>query len=159
MENVIITELENGEYTGIDILEITEIPDISILINDASNEKEYIIKHKKQFETMITEFFFGCKSDFNSDFENQDYALSIVFKSEKVENQTYNANVKIYILIRGINSDRNYLNIRMQEIKKSLESSLLSFKYGIKNIDNKEEIIDSIKDIACKEKNAILKDC
>ena len=159
MENVIITELENGEYTGIDILEITEIPDISILINDASNEKEYIIKHKKQFETMITEFFFGCKSDFNREFENQDYALSIVFKSEKVENQTYNANVKIYILIRGINGDRNYLNIRMQEIKKSLASSLLSFKYGIKNIDNKEEIIDSIKDIACKEKNAILKDC
>ena len=96
MKSCIINELENGEFNGIDIFEITEIPDISILINNLSDEKNYILKHKKQFETLITEFFFGCKADFNSQYENQDYSLSIVFKSEKVENQTYNAEVKIY---------------------------------------------------------------
>lgn len=158
MENCIITELENGEYTGTDILEITEIPDISILINDTTDEKEYVLKHKKQFETMITEFFFGCKSDFNQDFQNQDYSISFVFKSEKVENQTYNAEVKIYILIRGINSNKDYLLMRLQEIKKSIASSLLSCKYGIKNIDNKEHVINSLKNLACKEKIAIVKD-
>ena len=63
MENMdsIITELEDGEYNGIDIIEISEIPDISILTKDSNEEKEYIQKHKKEFETMLTEFFFANK--------------------------------------------------------------------------------------------------
>ena len=53
MKSCIINELENGEFNGIDIFEITEIPDISILINNLSDEKNYILKHKKQFETLV----------------------------------------------------------------------------------------------------------
>ena len=78
---MLITELENGEFNGMDILEITDIPDISILTTEGRENREFSQKHKKEFETLITEFFFGCKQDFNSQYQNQDYSISLVFKS------------------------------------------------------------------------------
>ena len=76
----IITELADGEFNGIDIFEINEIPDISILVRDSSEEKDFAPKHKKEFETMLTEFFFGCKQDFTNQYQNQDYSIELIFK-------------------------------------------------------------------------------
>lgn len=153
-----ITELENGEFNGIDILEVTEIPDVSILVNNASEEISFVQKHKKQFETLITEFFFGCKQDFKNQYQNQDYSLSLIFKSEKIENQTYNANVRIYVVIRAISENKEYLQIRLEELKGSVRTTLSSCKYGIIEPQDKQEIINRLKEITSKEKKAIIKD-
>ena len=156
--NCIITELENGEFNGIDIFEIKDIPDISILVKEQSEERGFAQKHKKEFETLLTEFFFGCKQDFNNQYQNQDYSIELVFKSEEVKNQTYKANVKIYIVLRGISSNREYLTSRMKELKNAIKSVLALNKYGLREIENKEDVLDSIKDIECKEKRVIAKD-
>ena len=158
MNEIIIKELENNDFLGMDIFEISEIPDISILIKETDSEKDFVLKHKKEFETIISEFFFGCKRDFNSQYENQDYSISLVFKSEKVENQTYNANIKVYIILRAINQNKEYLISKMKELENSLINSLDNNKYGIKKLENKEEIINEIKVIANKEKRVITKD-
>ena len=154
----IITELENEEYNGIDIIEITEIPDISILAKDTTEEREYVQKHKKEFETLLTEFFFECKQDFNTQYQNQDYSLELIFKSEAVSNQTYNANIKMYFVIRGISSDSEYLTDRLKELKRIIKNFLSYNKYGIKEIEDKEKILEDIKNIECKEKRVITKD-
>ena len=158
MNEIIIKELENNDFLGMDIFEISEIPDISILIKETDSEKDFVLKHKKEFETIISEFFFGCKRDFNSQYENQDYSISLVFKSEKVENRTYNANIKVYIILRAINQNKEYLISKMKELENSLINSLDNNKYGIKKLENKEEIINEIKVIANKEKRVITKD-
>ncbi len=158
MENCLITELESGEFNAMDIIEVTEVPDISILVKDISEEKEYVQKNKKDFETLVTEFFFGCKQDFTTQYQNQDYSLSLVFKSEEVKNQTYNANVKIYLIIRGICENKEYLISRMNELKNVVKSSLAGMKYGITDLKNKQETISSIREIACKDKRIISKD-
>ena len=158
MENCLITELESGEFNAMDIIEVTEVPDISILVKDISEEREYVQKNKKDFETLLTEFFFGCKQDFTTQYQNQDYSLSLVFKSEEAKNQTYNANVKIYLIIRGISENKEYLNSRINELKNAVKSSLAGMKYGITDVKNKQEIISSIKEIACKDKRIISKD-
>ena len=155
---MIITELENGEFNGIDIMEIFEIPDISILAKESSEVKEFVQKHKKEFETLITEFFFGCKQDFSNQYQNQDYALSLVFKSEKVENQTYNANVRIYMIIRAIGNNKEYLNKRIEELKTTIKTSLESSKYGVIEVENSKSLIEQISKIACKNKRVITKD-
>ena len=155
---MLITELESGEFNGIHILEITEVPDISILVKDGLENKEFSKKHKKEFESLITEFFFGCKQDFNTQYQNQDYSLSLVFKSEKVENQTYNANIKTYILIRGINENEEYLQFKLSELENSIKASLKGSKYGVNEISNEKEIIEEIKDKANKEKRVIIID-
>ena len=155
---MLITELENGEFNGMDIIEIADIPDISILSSEVLENKEYAKKHKKEFESLITEFFFGCKQDFNNQYENQDYSISLVFKSESAKNQTYNANVKVFIMIRGINTNKEYLQFRIDELKNLIKTSLRSSKYGISEPNDKEEIINQIRENANKEKRIIVKD-
>ena len=154
----IITELADGEFNGIDIFEINEIPDISILIRESSEEKDFSQRHKKEFETMLTEFFFGCKQDFTSLYQNQDYSIELIFKSEEVKNQTYKANVKIYIILRGISREKEYLKSRLQELKNAIKSVLAINKYTLSEIENKENILNEIKEIECKEKRVITKD-
>ena len=156
---MLITELENGEFNGMDILEITDIPDISILTAEGTENREFCQKHKKEFETLITEFFFGCKQDFNSQYQNQDYSISLVFKSEEIKNQTYNAKVMIYVVIRGINSNKEYLEFRISELKNSIKAGFKSNKYGIRDPSNGDELIEKIKENASREKRAIIKDC
>ena len=154
----IITELADGEFNGIDIFEINEIPDISILIRESSEEKDFSQRHKKEFETMLTEFFFGCKQDFTSQYQNQDYSIELIFKSEEVKNQTYKANVKIYIILRAISREKEYLKSRLQELKNAIKSVLAINKYTLSEIENKENILNEIKEIECKEKRVITKD-
>ena len=62
--NCIITELEDGEFVGIDIFEVSEVPDISILVKDSSEETGFSQKLKKEFETLLTEFFFRMQTRF-----------------------------------------------------------------------------------------------
>ncbi len=157
-DNCIITELEDGEFVGIDIFEVSEVPDISILVKDSSEETGFSQKIKKEFETLLTEFFFGCKQDFNNQYQNQDYSIELVFKSEEVKNQTYNANVKIYIILRGISGDRGYLNSRLQELKNAIKDDLAMNKYSLKEMTDKQNVLDEIKEIECKEKRVITKD-
>ena len=154
----IITELADGEFNGIDIFEINEIPDISILIRESSEEKDFSQRHKKEFETMLTEFFFGCKQDFTSQYQNQDYSIELIFKSEEVKNQTYKANVKIYIILRGISREKEYLKSRLQELKNAIKSVLAINKYTLSEIEKKENILNEIKEIKNKEKRVITKD-
>ena len=107
---------------------------------------------------MLTEFFFGCKQDFVSQYQNQDYSIELVFKSEEVKNQTYRANVKIYIVLRGISGDKEYLNSRLQELKNAIKSVLAINKYTLAEVEDKENLLNDIMNIECKEKRVITKD-
>ena len=160
MENddIIVTELENGEFNGLDIFEIQEIPDISILIKDANEEKTFVKKHKKEFETMLTEFFLECKQDFKNEYQNQDYSIELLLKSEKVEQQIYKACVKLYIVIRGINSNKQYLINRLSALKKIVMTSLTESKYGVKDIKEKVNVVEDIKQVLSQEKRVLTKD-
>ena len=158
MENCIITELEDGEFNGLDLIEIYEIPDISILVKNSIEEKEYIQRHKKAVETLLNEIYFACKQYFNLAYQNQDYSLELAFVSEEVKNQTYRANVKIYFLIRGISSEQYELISRMKELKNIVITSLSESKYKIKEIDDKEKVLNQIKEIACKDKKILIKE-
>lgn len=158
MENCIITELADGEFNGLDLIEIYEIPDISILVKNSIEEKEYIQRHKKAVETLLNEIYFACKQYFNLAYQNQDYSLELAFVSEEVKNQTYRANVKIYFLIRGISSEQYELISRMKELKNIVITSLSESKYKIKEIDDKEKVLNQIKEIACKDKKILIKE-
>ena len=140
MENCIITELEDGEFNGLDLIEIYEIPDISILVKNSIEEKEYIQRHKKAVETLLNEIYFACKQYFNLAYQN------------------HRANVKIYFLIRGISSEQYELISRMKELKNIVITSLSESKYKIKEIDDKEKVLNQIKEIACKDKKILIKE-
>lgn len=154
MENCIIKELENGEFNGIDIFQVSAVPDITILNN---NEYECNLKNKKTFEEIITEFYVSSTSNLNTLYENQDYSIELIFKTEAAANQIYDANVLVYILIRGVDANKTRLELKINEIKKSLKNTLLTSKYSVFEPEDKNEILNNIVQIYKKEKRVIIK--
>ena len=139
MDSCILSELNDG-YIGIDILEISSIPDISILGN--IKEDDCVNNIKKSFEKLLSEFYISSIERENLDYENQDYSLSLLFKSNEISNQTYKANVSIYIVIRGLSNDKNYLIHKIQEIKDAIKLNLSFSKYITKEVSSKETLLN-----------------
>ena len=155
MDSCILSELNDG-YIGIDILEISSIPDISILGN--IKEDDCVNNIKKSFEKLLSEFYISSIERENIDYENQDYSLSLLFKSNEISNQTYKANVSIYIVIRGLSNDKNYLIHKIQEIKDAIKLNLSFSKYTTKEVSSKETLLNDLKNMLQTEKRLIIKE-
>ena len=155
-EKILFSQLEDDEYIGTSVYEVKEIPDISIITKDP--QEEYSIKHKKQFESLLTEIYYNCKQNFEFQLVNQNFAIEFAFVSEPAKNQTYKADVKIYIVIRVIDWNKDNIKLKQKQIYDSIKTTLDFNKYDLEKLENTSEIIQKIKDIACKEKQAITKD-
>ena len=158
MQKCMITELEDGGYVGQTIYEIKQIPDITILISEEDIEQEYAEKHKKEFETLLTEIYYNCKQCFNYNYTNQDYAIEFAFVTEPAVNQIYKANIKTYIIIRAIGDSVEFTTERINEISDIICNSLRYNKYEIEEVENKEECANKIIELASKNKRVITKD-
>ena len=124
----IITELEDGEFLATDIIEVFEIPDIAIL-NTNLNEKETTLKVKNTFKELLSEIYISCNQNRPKWYENDDYSIEIVFSSTEVENQTFNAKVNIYIILRGINENKESLVNKISELKNLVKVTLNYSKF------------------------------
>ena len=153
----IITELEDGECLATDIIEVFEIPDIAIL-NTNLNEKETTLKVKNTFKELLSEIYISCNQNRPKWYENDDYSIEIVFSSTEVENQTFNAKVNIYIILRGINENKESLVNKISELKNLVKVTLNYSKFSIKEIDKKLETLEKIKYRFKQNKRAIVKD-
>ena len=152
----IITELEDGEFLATDIIEVFEIPDIAIL-NTNLNEKETTLKVKNTFKELLSEIYISCNQNRPKWYENDDYSIEIVFSSTEVENQTFNAKVNIYIILRGINENKESLVNKISELKNLVKVTLNYSKFSIKEIDKKLETLKKIKYIFKQKNKEIVK--
>ena len=155
--DAIITELEDGEFLATDIIEVFEIPDIAIL-NTNLNERETTLKVKNTFKELLSEIYISCNQNRPKWYENDDYSIEIVFSSTEVENQTFNAKVNIYIILRGINENKEFLVNKISELKNLVKVTLNYSKFSIKEIDKKLETLEQIKYRFKQNKRAIVKD-
>lgn len=150
----VIIELEDGEFLATDILEVYEIPDISI-INTTNIERDVIINLKNIFKELLSEFFIS--SNQNNEYQNSDYSIELVFKSKSVSNQAYNAKVSIYVIFRGINANKLSLLKKIQDFKNLVKMTLTYNKFNIKEVENKTDIFSEIKNNLFMQKRAIIK--
>ena len=128
-EKILFSQLEDDEYIGTSVYEIKEIPDISIMTKDP--QEEYSIKHKKQFESLLTEIYYNCKQNFEFQLVNQNFAIEFAFVSEPAQNQTYKADVKIYIVIRVIDWNKDNIKLKQKQIYDSIKTTLDFNKYDL----------------------------
>lgn len=128
-----ITSLGNGLYVGLSIAEIQTIPYYALINNNL--DRANIANHV---------FFSQLLNSLHRKSDDGMTAFEIMFSSSKVTNQTYNAQVKMHLIIRQMGKT-------VDEIKLKLES----FENSITN-----EFTDNFFDIAfIKSEDAIGKYC
>ena len=128
-------KINSGEFCDYSYIEIEKIPDISILL-DKNDTKVgidlYIEKIKKSFSTILTEIYQITKKQFNSQSLLDNNSYELLWMSEKVENQTYKAKIRLFLVIRSISYRQDELRERMSYLMKIFTSSLISMKYTVK---------------------------
>lgn len=158
MGSSIVTALDSGEYNIIDIIQINEIPDISILDSNLK-EEEVAKKYRKSFEEIITEFTMSCREYLNLEYENQDFAIELVYQAKQASHQTYNAAIETFVVIRGIHSDLNCLRNKIEEMKNLVITALHYNKISTLEVEDKKSVFEEIKSklLSPQEKRILMK--
>jgi hypothetical protein len=101
-----ITDLANGECIGLSVIEIITIPHISILQKRFSENANPVCpnintEYKQDMVRLLSEVFQNYKNASNN---CQDISLEILWSTQEVKNQPYNASITLHIIIRVIGS-------------------------------------------------------
>lgn len=140
-------KISSGEYCDYCYIEIEKIPDISILLeqnNTNVSVELYIEKIKSGFSTVLTEIYQITKDQFDSQSLLQNNSFELLWISENIENQTYKARIRLFLLIRSIAYSQDELSASLAYLKKIFLSSLLSMKYSVREYEGSFPYINII---------------
>lgn len=157
LNKISIEELNSGEKIAIGIIEITAIPDISI-INDTPNAAiETIEKYKHEFNGLLNEIHQSYKTLSYSSGYPKDISIEVLWATQKVENQPYNAKIRLFIIIRAIDNDETDAVSSVDSIIKYCTSTLALQKYdfSVLSYSDLSSVITSISDSSI---NAVIKE-
>ena len=127
--NCISTEsLTNGEIIALDALEIVSIPHISIIDERENAITEIIEKYKNEMSSMLGEVYQAYKSMSYNGY-SKDISLELLWTTQAVQNQPYNAQIRLFVVIRAIDNDTNSAIQAVSALIKLCESTLSLQKY------------------------------
>lgn len=94
------TRLNTGEINAISCVEIQTIPHVDILKDDRPYE-EIVASYQTEFANLLNEVY-QVYRDQNRAGKNTDVSLELLWKTEPVTNQPFNASVRLFLIARTI---------------------------------------------------------
>lgn len=136
MLNYISTEkLTNGEYVALDSLEIVSIPHISIIDDREQAITEIVEKYKNEMSSMLGEVYQAYKSISCANGYSKDISLELLWTTQAVQNQPYNAQIRLFIVARAIDNNESPATHSVASLIKLCQSTLSLQKYEIQEIE------------------------
>ena len=126
-------ELADGQFVGALPIEIISIPDVSIVGNgDSISDKmgaSSVAAYRRDAENLLSQIFQGCKNAAVSD-----ASIEILWTTSEVSNQAYRASIRLFVILRMIQSDMASLEARLSDMFAIVRSGLTLGKYEFKEI-------------------------
>lgn len=141
-----LIEVNSGEYIGVSCMEITSIPDISVIRSGYSEsvdiEKEYI----NYFENLSSEIYQNYKYIISQN-QNAEIVMELLWMTEPVSNQSYKARIRPFIIIRAVSGDEISVKAIVEQVYGLYESALKLGKYSFeeKEFNKLEELINKVQ--------------
>lgn len=156
MSKTSVSYLENNEAVALSVIEITSIPNLSIIDNNAE-EAEIVKNYKKDMGNLLAEIYQNYKVQSSMSGEEKDTALEILWIAEEVENQPYKAKIKMYLLVRSIEKSSEDAVKTADAIMRACQSALELQKYEYEE-RSMEEMTEKIKNIEASSVKALVKE-
>ena len=147
--NCISTEsLTNGEMIALGAIEITSIPHISIIDDRQNAITEIVDKYKNEMGSMLTEIYQAYKSMSIACGYSKDISVELLWATQPVANQPYNAQIRLFIVARAIDNDTSLAVAGVETLLKLCQSTLNLQKYEFQEItySTLSEIVSGITD-------------
>lgn len=148
--NCISTEsLTNGELIALGTIEITSIPHISIIDDRQNAITEIVEKYKNEMGSMLTEIYQAYKSMSVACGYSKDMSVELLWTTQAVANQPYNAQIRLFIVARAIDNDNKISAVASVEtLLKLCQSTLNLQKYEFQEVSYSKlsETVSGIND-------------
>lgn len=133
--NCISTEsLTNGELIALGAIEITSIPHISIIDDRQNAITEILDKYKNEMGSMLTEIYQAYKSMSVAYGYSKDISIELLWATQAVANQPYNAQIRLFIVARAIDDDNTSAVASVETLLKLCQSTLNLQKYEFQEV-------------------------
>lgn len=121
--------LNSGEHVGVSILEITAIPDFSIISSKYTSTVEADNDYKKGMSSLLTEAYQSFRTTEMYTGITPDLSLELLWITEPVRNQPYNARIRLFLLVRAIGNNKDEIAQSITQMMKISKSVLTLQKY------------------------------
>lgn len=134
---ILIGYLESGEAVALQALEISSVPDISIIDSNA-DETAVIDGYKKDMGNLLSEIYQNYKAQCGVTGQNQDVSLELLWTTEEVVNQPYRAKIRLFLIVRAIGRTPGEASEMTLPVMTALRSTLDLQKYEYRDMDEEE---------------------
>ena len=149
-------ELNDGEFVGISVIEITSIPSLQILKDGYSEGTDIEGEYRQGFSNLLTEVYQSYRR-FSSTNSNDEISIELLWVTEPVENQPFKAKINLFMNLRAIGEDEKTAVSMIERLMSSSDSMLKMYQYGFQII-GLESLEEKIRNIPVQSFEAIVKD-
>jgi hypothetical protein len=128
--------LANGQHIGMAIAEVTAIPFYELYDKDMERADNL---NQVLFTQLISAFHRKVEANFA--------ALELLWQSMAVDNQTYKAQVKLYVIVRKIGADENVINASVDSMIQSIENDLEGKNFSVSIFSSSNDYDDFEKSL------------
>ena len=127
-------KLNNGESVALGGVEITSIPHISI-IDEAAGLEDILARYMSELQQLLNEIHQAYMNMSYAAGKSKDLSIELLWKTQKVENQTFQASVRLFILVRAIEREDSKAVEAVRTLQKLISSTLSIQKYDTEFVD------------------------
>ena len=136
MLDYITTEsLTNGEIIALDILELISIPHISIIHERENAITDIVEKYKNEMKSMLGEVYQAYRTMSYASGCSKDISFELLWTTQAVRNQPYNAQIQLFIIVRAIDNDVSSATEAVMSLTKLCQSTLSLQKYEVREVE------------------------
>lgn len=150
-------ELASGEIVGMGAIEITSIPHVSILQKRYDSTLNIDMEYKQDMARLLSEVFQNYKINYNSRNNLKDISLELLWCTQEAKNQTYKADIKLFIIIRAIDDSAAGAESVISSLIRILSATLDLEKYEYRNVSY-DEVSSYIQNVDDSSINAVVKE-
>lgn len=144
-------ELADGQFAGALSLEIVSIPDVSIIGGGGDDSDKtgavHVAAYRRDAENLLGQIFQACKNAAVSD-----ASIEILWTTNEAVNQAYRATIRLFVILRMIQVDKDALEAGLSDMFAIVRSALILGKYEFREIQfsELENEIGRVSEGACK---------
>lgn len=148
MRKISIEKLTDGENVALGALEIISIPHVSIIDNRQNAASEVVEKYKNEMRGMLAEVYQAYRAMSLASGHEKEISIELLWTTQPIKNQPYNAQIRLFIIIRAIDSNAAAASSTVDTLLKICSSALELLKYESKDTPYSElsEIILNVND-------------
>lgn len=126
-------ELITGEIVGMLPIEITAIPDESILPQSANTRPNHLAESRADWAGLLAEVHQARRSEMTAPGRDDDSALELLWVSEPVSNQAYDARIRLLVVLRAIGPTPAAVEHAIMSLRKLVASTLDARRYDYRD--------------------------